>query len=832
MKKKYNFLKLATSVLILLFLFSTHGLTQLQLQKTATSGSPAILTGENNGEWLRWDDGVNANAVGTGQIWWTSAILFDTNDLSDYDGWYLTKILVYQYSLANDGVIKIWQGPNINNLTEYVSQTLPMKEHTWHEIVLDNPHIIDASQELVFGVEWDDFGSGWFPPGLDADSDYPGKGDLCILGTYPEPWDYLHGLGIYGDWNKAIYVEFEPAETYTVTFEITDAKTGEDIDNAVVTLDDKTNEPGDYIFYNILPGNYEYIVEAEGYITVEGEVKVVDADVTVEVEMEPEVYTVTFIVEDSKTEEPIVNATVTFDGEEYMTDNDGITEIEDVYPSVYDYTVEKEGYITVEGEVEVIDADVTVEVEMEPEVYTVTFMVEDSETKEPIANATITFDDEEYMTDNDGTAVIEDVYPSVYDYMVEKEGYVSIEGEVEVVDADVTVEVEMEPEVYTVTFMVKDSETEDPIVNATVTFDGEEYLTDNDGMAVIEDVYPGIYEYSVKKEEYFTYEGEVEVEDDITIEVSMILEHYYPLVEENKMWSCGYNIWEFFNTYWVKFESDTVINGNEYKKVMISDWTSSPTDWYVDGYIREDTLKKKIYYMNTSFEEGMIYDFDVNIGDTINIHNRNEDYWDSGCSSFDELKLIVDNIYFKEILDDKRRVVVVREIDGTLQEKWIEGIGSHAGILKSGFYTIHHTIHPFHPIRGWPPYGNYLMCYFENDSLVYKSTQNPFYQDPHYPQPLCYYISTFVEDLEQRENIITAFPNPVYGNSFTIEFNSLFEGKIFIYNICGKLIYKRQIAPPVLQTSVILSGVPDGTYFIKTQNKAGKTGSYKIIIIN
>ncbi len=435
--------------LILFFLFSTPGISQLQLQKTATSCSSAILTDENSGEWLRWDDGVNANAIGS-SLWWTSAILFDTDDLAPYDGLVVTKVLVYQYDLSADAIIKIWQGPDIQNLTEYVSQSFTPQEKSWIEIELDMPYTIDASQKLVFGVEWDDLGDGYFAAGLDADSDYPGKGDLWLWGTYPGTWQYLHQGAIYGDWNKAIYVE--PLETYTVTFEITDAKTGEDIDDGVVTLDDKTNEPGDYIFDNILPGTYEYMVEAEGYLTVAGEVEVVDADVTVEVEMEPEVYTVTFMVEDSETEEPVVNATVTFNGEEYMTDNNGIAVIEDIYPSVYDYTVEKGGYVSVEGEVEVVDADVTVEVEMEPEVYTVTFIVEDSETKEPIVSAVVTFDGEEYMTDNDGIAVIENVYPSVYDYTVEKEGYITVEGEVEV-EEDTTVDIEMVLETFTVTLI-------------------------------------------------------------------------------------------------------------------------------------------------------------------------------------------------------------------------------------------------------------------------------------------------------------------------------------------------------------------------------------------
>ncbi len=371
--KKYNFSKLATCVLLLLFLLSTHGLAQLRLQKTATSGSPAILTGENNGEWLRWDDGVNANAVGSSPGWWTSAILFDTDDLAPYDGWAVTKVLVYQQDPANDVVFKIWQGPDIQNLTEHVSQSFIQQPNSWIEIDLYEPYVIDASQELVFGVEWDEIGGENFAPGIDDESDYPGKGDLVMTGTYPGTWEYLHMFGIYGDWNKAIYVEPEPIETYTVKFDITDAKTGENIDDAVVSLDDKTNEPGDYIFDGIKPGTYDYIVEAEGYITEEGEVEVIDEDITVEVEMEPEVYTVTFMVEDSETEEPIVNAIVTFDGEEYITDNDGIAVIENVYPSAYDYTVEKEGYITVEGEVEV-EEDTNVSITMELETFTVTLI--------------------------------------------------------------------------------------------------------------------------------------------------------------------------------------------------------------------------------------------------------------------------------------------------------------------------------------------------------------------------------------------------------------------------------------------------------------------------
>jgi len=510
-------------VLVLSLIFPAVGFSQLQLQKTATSVSPAILTGENNGEWLRWDDGVNFTGVGKSPGWWTSAILFDIEDLEDYDGWHVTKILVYQYDSVNDGVIKIWQGPDINNLTEYVSQALPMKEHTWHEIVLGNPHIIDASQVLVFGVEWDDFGGGWYPPGLDADSDYPRKGDLASLGTYPEqPWIYLHEVSIYGDWNKAIYIEFEPQETYTVTFEIIDAKTGENIDNAVVTLDHKTNEPGDYVFDNILPGNYEYIVEAEGYLTEEGEVEVIDADVTVEVEMEPEVYTVTFMVKDSETEDPIVNATVTFDGEEYMTDNAGMVMIEDVYPSVYDYTVEKEGYITVEGEAEV-EEDTTVDIEMVLETFTVTLIANPGEAGTVDGEGEYFYGEEATITAtaNEGwkfknwTDEEENVLTTepVYSFIVESDRELTANFDIAnvITPEKPFYDISLFPNPFTGVVTIKHSRLIGEAVFSIYTVKGskvfESKISGNSTAFCLSHLQPGVYIYSVRSTAHDTHRG-------------------------------------------------------------------------------------------------------------------------------------------------------------------------------------------------------------------------------------------------------------------------------------------------------------------------------------
>ncbi len=82
------------------------------------------------------------------------------------------------------------------------------------------------------------------------------------------------------------YVEIkigEMPDTYTVNFNVKDEKE-EPIENAVITFDDVTNDPGDYVFEDIFEGIYDYKVEKKGYITVEDQVTV-DEDLTVDVTM-------------------------------------------------------------------------------------------------------------------------------------------------------------------------------------------------------------------------------------------------------------------------------------------------------------------------------------------------------------------------------------------------------------------------------------------------------------------------------------------------------------------------------------------------------------------
>ena len=73
--------------------------------------------------------------------------------------------------------------------------------------------------------------------------------------------------------------------TYTVTFIIHDIDQ-QPIDDAVVILGNIGNLPGDYVFTDILPGNYSYFIEKDSYISVSGIVELIDSDLTISVTLE------------------------------------------------------------------------------------------------------------------------------------------------------------------------------------------------------------------------------------------------------------------------------------------------------------------------------------------------------------------------------------------------------------------------------------------------------------------------------------------------------------------------------------------------------------------
>ena len=233
-------------------------------------------------------------------------------------------------------------------------------------------------------------------------------------------------------------------ESYTLSFEVEDAD-GNSIDHAVIALEDTTNEQGDYIFENLAPGEYGYVVTAVGYEDAEGTISIVDEDVTEIVTLNLfSGYVVSFEVIDQENG-VIDNATITFGG---TTNAEGDYLFDEILPGTYDYTVIAEGYYPEEGSVEVVDQDVVVTVEMEKiGMYVISFNVVD-ENHSAIEHASISIREQ---LNAQGDYVFEDVQEGPLTWVVFADGY-QMASEKIMLDNDMDITVVLNQEVHVNTF--------------------------------------------------------------------------------------------------------------------------------------------------------------------------------------------------------------------------------------------------------------------------------------------------------------------------------------------------------------------------------------------
>jgi uncharacterized repeat protein (TIGR02543 family) len=114
--------------------------------------------------------------------------------------------------------------------------------------------------------------------------DYIGEeiphGTLNIAGVFLQYQEAFQLIPRFSDDMEIVEEEF-----YTVTFTIEDTN-GTAITNATIFLGDMTNDEGDYVFTEVEPGTYNYLVVADMYFDAVGEVVVTDADVNMTVVME------------------------------------------------------------------------------------------------------------------------------------------------------------------------------------------------------------------------------------------------------------------------------------------------------------------------------------------------------------------------------------------------------------------------------------------------------------------------------------------------------------------------------------------------------------------
>lgn len=235
----------------------------------------------------------------------------------------------------------------------------------------------------------------------------------------------------------------------------------------------------------------------------------------------------------------------------------------------------------------------------------------------------------------------------------------------------------------------------------------------------------------------------------LTISISTLVANGQNFVDPANQWNVSESQ-NFGATYTgiYKIIGDSVSGDKLYNKIFVS-YDSTMINWMYKGLLREDS--NKVYYIPPfGNNEGLLYDFTLNAGDTIYIISE----WMPEPQQF--VCLSVDSIFYDGAYHKRWNFLFP-------SEQWIEGIGSTNGPLVSGSSAYVSDL--------WFS----LLCFHWNDTLLYMG--------PYVTQ--CFITTVGVKDLDIA-NSVNLSPNPIQrGQGLKISSDSYSINSVEIYNSVG-----------------------------------------------
>ena len=231
------------------------------------------------------------------------------------------------------------------------------------------------------------------------------------------------------------------------------------------------------------------------------------------------------------------------------------------------------------------------------------------------------------------------------------------------------------------------------------------------------------------------------------------------IVDRNKLWAIAQvhcQPWgNTYSTQFFRFDGDTLVDDIAYKKVMIAEDEDHQLWNFFGAFIRE--VNGQVFYKELYQDEGLIYDFNLVIGDTVTINNSR---------ALEELQLILTSVDTMPSENGSIEQWTLESIEFPgVNEIWFRGIGSFSGVMNSG-------IDVFGGLCGL--YS--LLCLEEIDTLKY---QNPEFGS-------CYLYLTGIETIQQTKVPVIYYS--AQSNQLKIEHFDSGLKIISITDISGRMI--------------------------------------------
>jgi len=281
---------------------------------------------------------------------------------------------------------------------------------------------------------------------------------------------------------------------------------------------------------------------------------------------------------------------------------------------------------------------------------------------------------------------------------------------------------------------------------------------------------------------------------------------YHPLIRPDLQWDIvQYSNFDFLFPSSVSkyfFGGDTLIGDQIYTKILYHPYVSennspSLSEWLVDGqvtlqsnlYLRENLDQRRVYLYDSIEEtEGLIYDFSLEVGDTLYYHHP---------IGIDYESVVLD-IEMVPMTNGELRKMFYLDIG----EEYVEGVGSV-------YYGIQMPM-----MANLSGGGNVLDCMQENGEVIWGSGFNG---------QCGQYLST---EIDEEFDDLAVYPNPFQSHMAIRLRHGHTDAEFMVNDIQGRIVLQGKIGE---NQSIDCSGMPDGVYSLRVFTEEGKVLKQMIV---